>query len=112
MIKDPGWSTFMELPDHVWHFGAFFSELNDIVIADRVLKYVDDALSGKEDEIDFTINAPSVLIRQKISQAYNDFSSDPDEIQEMEIEEFRILDVVWKENLIEEREERKRKKDS
>src|SRR5690625_266063 len=112
MIKDPGWSTFMELPDHVWHFGAFISELSDIEIADRILKYVDDVLSGKEDEIDFTINAPSVIIRPKISQAYNDFSSDPDEIQEMETEEFRKLVVVWKEKLIEEREERRRKKDS
>lgn len=112
MIKDPGWSTFMELPDHVWHFGAFISELNDIEIADRVLKYVDDVLSGSEDEIECMSNAPTVIIRPKISQAYNEFARNPDEIQEMETEEFRKLIVIWKENLIEEREERRRKKDS
>lgn len=101
-----------QLPDHVGHFTDFISEISEIEIADRILKYVDDVLSGKEDEIDFTINAPSVIIRPKISQAYNDFSSHPDEIQEMETEEFRKLLVVWKEKLVEEREEKRRKEDS
>src|SRR5690625_98916 len=97
-----------QLPDHVGHFTDFISEISEIEIADRVLKYVDNVLSGRENEIECMSNAPTVIIRPKISKAYNEFACNSDEIQEMETEEFRKLVVVWREKLVEERKKRRK----
>lgn len=97
---NPGYSTHLILPDEVGHFGDCISEIRQVEVADEILELIDDVTSGKMDEFEFTLNAPSVIIRPKISIAYNDFAANSDEIHEMETEEFQKLVVMWKEHLI------------
>jgi|SRR5690625_1476415 len=108
-IEEPESSTYMELPEHIDTFAEFISDISTVETADDVLTYIDDVLSGTEDEIDLTGNAPTVIVRPETSIAFNEFALNSNEVQEMETVKFRKLVVIWKEHLIEEREERRKK---
>ena len=98
--RDPLDSLRIKLPEQIDMFSDFIELIATEDRADEFIQIIDEVKEGKHDEYEIFYNAPSVLIRPKItSVTLSEVLDNPPPDQYIETDQFRELILIWKEKI-------------